>query len=676
MKNEFAEYQRRVQEVYKAYLEVRDKSHEILKEEKTGNRKSIDDLSKPFLEGHFTLAIIGKMSAGKSTFVNAFLGKQNLLATGFGQTTCTLTEIVHDNEERYEVAFADGSRKTYTSLSELQAHMAIPDKYRELPIKQLNDAIVEGKDLDTILDQAQLESWEHKYKAKIEQELVQSYMCDYNITNIPVKVYIYTQLPENYVGWRIIDTPGLEASGGVEEETNQLLEKGGIDAVIFVNSCKDQIESKTFQSIVERTISSLTEKVKKRLFIVRTHGADRDYQRNKEGELKNMERIFVQHLGVHEDRIFTVDSLTEMFMKTVAEEKLDLSNRSLPCPHSWEDLMWQAARSILRDAHDTLEDNGQEVVNETIWDQLDIWANFEALERQLNEFVKTEKEQAYNEFLALVNKDIAYYIQELNDRAVLLRRHTKSPQALARAAEEASRHQEELKKRVNAMLSILREDYSRTAIQKRFSAIEENIKAISGGLEEMKAQFRREANEMDNKKELIWKEVARRLSQELDQELKNFPELNLSPIDFNAMTGQAINDATYEEVVGYHQKTVKEEGMLGSLKRLFSLDTYGYKEVNDLSKPILETRLSEQSFKNSVVSQFLKMMDKIREALVKQIQEYGSSVQKEINKEIDATQKKYSQLQTEFVGADAAMNQAAAFDKCAKQIQDIAEKLR
>jgi GTP-binding protein EngB required for normal cell division len=47
----------------------------------SGKSATILRLANPFLTGYFTIAVAGKMSAGKSTFINSLIG-ENLLPTG------------------------------------------------------------------------------------------------------------------------------------------------------------------------------------------------------------------------------------------------------------------------------------------------------------------------------------------------------------------------------------------------------------------------------------------------------------------------------------------------------------------------------------------------------------------------------------------------------------------
>ena len=64
-------YCEQVKKVLQEYKDVRQQAN--INDE--GLSATVERKAKPFVEGHFTLAIVGKMSAGKSTFINAFLGQ-------------------------------------------------------------------------------------------------------------------------------------------------------------------------------------------------------------------------------------------------------------------------------------------------------------------------------------------------------------------------------------------------------------------------------------------------------------------------------------------------------------------------------------------------------------------------------------------------------------------------
>ena len=97
-KNQFQEYCEQVKKKLQEYKDVRQQAN--INDE--GLNAAVERKAKPFVEGHFTLAVVGKMSAGKSTFINAFLGK-NILPTGHFQTTAILTKIEHAEKESIKI---------------------------------------------------------------------------------------------------------------------------------------------------------------------------------------------------------------------------------------------------------------------------------------------------------------------------------------------------------------------------------------------------------------------------------------------------------------------------------------------------------------------------------------------------------------------------------------------
>lgn len=102
-KNEFKKLQSQVKKSVEKYNDIRAKCG--IKE--TWRKETIMGLAKPFMEGHFTLAIAGKMSSGKSTFINALTG-MNILPTGHFQTTSTITYIEDSNVPAIEITYCDG----------------------------------------------------------------------------------------------------------------------------------------------------------------------------------------------------------------------------------------------------------------------------------------------------------------------------------------------------------------------------------------------------------------------------------------------------------------------------------------------------------------------------------------------------------------------------------------
>jgi len=61
-------------------------------------------------EGRFNVAVLGQFKRGKSTLINALLGR-SLLPTDVAPLTSTITIVEHGKEETARVLYADGRRE-------------------------------------------------------------------------------------------------------------------------------------------------------------------------------------------------------------------------------------------------------------------------------------------------------------------------------------------------------------------------------------------------------------------------------------------------------------------------------------------------------------------------------------------------------------------------------------
>lgn len=71
----------------------------------------IDNEEKPVQKNKFTIVVIGEFSTGKSTFVNALLGKR-IMPSGVIPTTNVITKIIYGEETAYTIHYRDGKVKS------------------------------------------------------------------------------------------------------------------------------------------------------------------------------------------------------------------------------------------------------------------------------------------------------------------------------------------------------------------------------------------------------------------------------------------------------------------------------------------------------------------------------------------------------------------------------------
>ncbi len=83
--------------------------------------EAVEGIAQKLDQNRFYLVVLGEFKRGKTTFINALLGKR-LLPTGVVPLTSIVTMMKYGPEERAEVHFADGSSRDI-SLDELDAYV-------------------------------------------------------------------------------------------------------------------------------------------------------------------------------------------------------------------------------------------------------------------------------------------------------------------------------------------------------------------------------------------------------------------------------------------------------------------------------------------------------------------------------------------------------------------------
>lgn len=665
MKGNLREYQEKVKQALSTYEELR----ETLKLHK-GQTETINTLARPFVNGYFTIAVIGKMSAGKSAFINALLGNRNLLATGFGQTTSTLTEIVHSDTISYKVVFADGSIKDYKDIEDLKEHIAIQEDYVDIPIKQVNELIIKGNDFDEIWEKKAF--LEQKSGKKLDGGPLKEYVDKHPIGNIPKKVIVSTPFPQAFHGWKIVDTPGIAATGGIEDETFDYLSKkdetgynNNTDAIIFVNSAASQIEDRTFKDFVEGTIKSLPEHVKERMFLVRTHGADRDYLRNRAQQSKEAHKLFVEGLGIKENRLIVVDSLCAILNKYADDEQIDLTGIGKEVPSGWDEKQWDAADDIVLYAKKDRDHPTQETIKLILSE----WSNFDHLKEVLNNFAKSEKETTFKKIIDLIQEDLNKAIEQRKKNISLISENMGDSEGLKKRLEEEESKLNSCKNNLNSSLNKLRQEYGRKGIGEIFLGIRSELNELSGSIDVIEQQVRKLFSEVEGKGASLLLDLASDFKKIYNKELKE-REVVMPNIDFTAIATEANRQATHEVVIGYEQIILKKKGFIQGILRALGIG--GYKKVKDKNRPImgLETDQEEEvsKFKNMVITLFNSGLTGFQESLGKEVDRIGNSVMCTLNEEIKNQTKEYEKIRIENQILEAQENTK-------KQLSEEVDKL-
>lgn len=412
--NEFAKATQLVNTALKKYREVR-KTCGIADD--AWHSRSIERMAKPFIKGYFTLAVVGKVSSGKSTFINALLGCKDLLPTGHDQTTCGVTYIEYGETPEITITFGDGHKAIIKKniCGKIKPYVAIPEKYHNLPVNNIDDMIMENMGFEQIWDlHNQIEK--ETLCARIDKALLKEYVSHRTKKDIAIEVRMKFPFNEELKGWRVIDTPGIGAIGGIETRTKQLLanqnEDGSreVDAIIFLQNGSQTLDQTDSKQFIKEQLDNFTESDKRRLFYVLTHSSSNDFRNHKDSKLD----FIKQNYGDKIRCLTYADSLLYTFLNDFDRSDIDLkAYNNFEKPDDWSDDEWDTIMTILYNAQRDLKKTGDAFNNDTMLRTIQTWAHFDSLKSDINQFAKNEKQKSLQELLNLIKKDYLGFVTQL-----------------------------------------------------------------------------------------------------------------------------------------------------------------------------------------------------------------------------------------------------------------------
>ena len=396
-----------------------------------GSSNTIYRLAKPFIEGYFTIAIVGKSSAEKSTFINTLIGEP-LFPTGKNQTTSTLTFIENGSDAKMEVLFCDGHTEKIEHdivkiKEKLKLIVSVPEEFSKLPISQINQLIAEDNSIDIILEQkANIEKMANR--PKVDEELWRKYVDSHTKKDIPGRIMVSFPLPNEFDGWRIIDTPDVSATGEIQEVTKMLFNerdnenKKTVDAIVYLQDSSCYMEDETVHAFMEKVCNGLTEEAKHSLFFVLTQatreqsiGSDR-FILEKNKTLQKARELYSDTFGIPHNRFVYIDSLLERFNNEV-KDKVNFGK--LPCPSNWDVDEWNSmtilyTTILYTQIEKQIKRNGLQPCGESFGKIMKEWSGFDSLKSLLNEFVRKEKSDIYDNICTCIKKDLDSFEKPLS----------------------------------------------------------------------------------------------------------------------------------------------------------------------------------------------------------------------------------------------------------------------
>ena len=293
---------------------------------------SIQEQAERIRNEIFNLMILGEAKSGKSTFINAYLGKE-VVPMDVRQCTSAIIKIRRGNKFELVAKSAAGGKTVITGFEEirdfLKSHAAISDKYRNIPITTINNELlikykgkkIPGQIMSSFLEE---EAKDNIFNMNIDEynKLIREYVAE-NAANwgkIITEIDIIYPLPEEMQGITIIDSPGVGAGGNVGRIAEDYISHA--NAIIFVKSLSGQaLESSSFMNFLR---NNCTNRKKESLFLVLTGKSN--LQGSEFASLRE-QAIEMYKNDIKPEKIICVDSKIQLFLNKCrelgTEEKID-----------------------------------------------------------------------------------------------------------------------------------------------------------------------------------------------------------------------------------------------------------------------------------------------------------------------------------------------------------------
>jgi hypothetical protein len=424
----------------------------------------------------YLLAVVGESKSGKSAFINGLI-KKPLLPTGILQCTSGVIEIVDTTDENsvdkgkvyLKIEYANGQKEEQFSENgdttiiqeKLFALAALSDEYRSLPIWQLNNYLMEKKPKKITGNDAEIicsEGVDNPYKIP-EKDFklnIERYLKDYqDLSKIATQITMGCPLGFKFTHLRIVDTPGVNARGGLKAATIKYIVDA--NAAILIHPIKN-VASESLENFLT---TSVPKQAQSNIFLFLTHKA----QSNSEDVDRTIEEAKRLFSNVKPERIIAVDSMLKRIYddlddgKTADELRKDEELNKLISPYILDNLSDQTKipKAVILDS------------------------NFQSVEQLIKEF----SEQALGQQLESVVNQIAQgYCEQKNiyNREIELRNSkiTKKPEEFDLEIKLVTSLLEEYRKILNTFSNSKRKEYTgvNTKIKADFSEMKESYRIL------------------------------------------------------------------------------------------------------------------------------------------------------------------------------------------------------
>ncbi|MGB9763396.1 MAG: dynamin family protein [Minisyncoccia bacterium] len=579
----------------------------------------INKLMENLQKDEFIIAVAGEVKAGKSTFINSLL-KEEILPSDVLQATSSLIEIFYSPKPFLKITYASGRKETYEEESKtlfkdiLKRVASIPEEYRDIPTSLIDQYLLDFKEKPEINEEfiKYLEEKSGMDNLAAKRDKLIQYTNFISLDKIPLRIELGYPFYWKFEELRIVDMPGVNAIGGVQDISFSFIERA--NAVLFIHPIKP-VESESFKRFVQ---SIITNKSRENLFLILTHAAV--FYEEKDRLLEEAKRIYSSIIP--QDRIFAVDSILKLIYEDLEKGKTPQEIKAEPHKRKWYIFFKEMAEELNLDIKEAFLK----------------FSGFQDLSKQLENFIMRSPFKALYEILDKIKELCNEEIRILEEHIQILNSQKRDPQEFLKELEIRQKGLEKLE--VNCYLIL--EEASINFLGAH-SPIEEAINTLkskyydlfmsTNSIEELRKYYREAENELteivsNNQKNinLFFKTKLEEIGESLTEEYKiNIPRIDLQVLE-EVSRSKAVKK---EEIVKEEVESLLENwNFLKPWKWLKSSRTY---KVVVGNKIIFDEMAFFNNLKSSLINDFISTIENLKDEFYKAINYYRNTIKELLN---------------------------------------------
>ena len=633
----------------------------------------------------FLLAIVGEVKAGKSTFINAML-REAMLPFDTLQATSEIVEIHQSNKKEVQVTFANGTTQVVEDDPKTPENEAVPflkkiasvnEEYSDIPIVQVNrflidhyneekgKAVYKKEELENFISDPKLENieklGEEEFGGKIREYIKKNISCD----EIPRKITLgYPHDFSEFKHFRIVDTPGIYAIGGIENQTKEFINQA--DAVIYLHNAT-RLESKALRNALE---NELPERVKDRLILVLTYRSER---------LDEHERILGQakkfYPEIGSSNIFFVDSLTELHLNEFHGKSMDEIN-----------VIRRADPQLRRLTADCVEVAGGNEYDLT--NLLEKQANFTEIRERITKDAQNSASVQMKNFADAMKEEYEAIDERIKARIEPLRMKYKEPQSFSSDIQKQKDEIVKMKRDYSKFTDKLREDFSPLDInsryhkeiqmidryinkinKKEFNPDSHTEKTVEDYMDKLEEDY---GDEMTKFVDSLQKDFKKRTADK-NIEMQSDYSITVPKISVRSVWGEALNTAN-KKIETQVSKVGSDRGLFRKALHFITFNIF--KDDENRKKEIRKTRAQQLSkeITSQIAPELTRHKTSLQKNIVDLINDFCNRYQSEFNAQLQKREQYIEELNIKKKTNEELKNELSCLEKEKKMINDNIQK--